>query len=46
MNDIFSIIEAALSKNGYKVLEGDRDSSIVRRTEDSVDFEIKVIKCE
>lgn len=46
MEDIFAIIEAALREHGYKVLEGDRDNSFVRRIKDGADFEIKASKIE
>lgn len=46
MENIFETIEAALTKSGYKVLDGDSDSVVVRRIEDGADFEIKVNKLE
>lgn len=46
MENIFEVIETALVKSGYQVMDGDSDSVVVRRTEDGADFEIKVSRLE
>lgn len=43
-SDIFDVIEQALALAGYKVLDGDHDSIIVRHTNSDSDYEIKVTK--
>lgn len=39
---IFDIIENALAKAGYKILDGDTDAVIVRDCKSDKDYEIKV----
>lgn len=41
-SDIFEVIEVALAKAGYKVLEGDRDSIIIRHANSDSDYKITV----
>lgn len=41
-SDIFEVIETALKKAGYTVLDGDDDSIIVRHKNSDYDYEIKV----
>jgi hypothetical protein len=40
--DIFSVIEAALARVGYKVMDGDADSVIIRHPASDQDYEIRV----
>ena len=40
--DIFEVIEDALANAGYKILDGDSSSVIIRDSENDMDFEIKV----
>lgn len=40
--DIFDIIESALAKAGYKIVDGDANSVIVRDFADGKDYEIKI----
>lgn len=40
--DIFDIIESALAKAGYKIVDGDANSVIIHDIEDGKDYEIKV----
>lgn len=40
--DLFGVIEAAVALAGYKVLDGDRDSVIIRHCTSDTDYEIKV----
>jgi len=40
--EIFDVIESALALAGYKILDGDRDSVIVRRGSTDTDYQIKV----
>ena len=44
-SDIFDVIETALGKAGYKVIDGDDDSIIIRHSNSDTDYEIKVIEC-
>ncbi|MBQ9954764.1 MAG: hypothetical protein IJO87_04975 [Eggerthellaceae bacterium] len=41
-HEIFEIIESALALAGYKVLDGDNDTVIVRHATGDTDYEIKV----
>jgi len=41
-SDIFAVIEAALAKAGYKILDGDHDSVIIRHANSDSDYEISV----
>ena len=42
-SDIFEVIEAALSRAGYVILDGeDKDSIIIRHKNSDSDYEIKV----
>jgi len=41
-SDIFEVIETALAKAGYKVLDGDSDSIVVRHVNSDSDYQIKV----
>lgn len=43
---IFSVIETALARAGYAVLDGDRDSVIVRYKPSDADYQIDVRKIE
>ena len=40
--DIFEVIEDALADAGYKILDGDSSSVIIRDAKNDMDFEIKV----
>lgn len=40
--DIFDIIESALAKAGYKIVDGDANSVIVCDFADGKDYEIKI----
>lgn len=42
MNEIFGVIEEALEKAGYKILEGDRDHVYVLNPKTKIDYEIKI----
>ena len=44
-SDIFEVIESALAKAGYKVLDGDRDSIIIRHRNSDTDYQIHVKEC-
>lgn len=44
-SDIFEVIETALAKAGYKVLDGDRDSIIIRHNNSDTDYKIHVREC-
>ena len=44
-SDIFEVIESALTKAGYKVLDGDRDSIIIRHNNSDTDYKIHVREC-
>ena len=44
-SDIFDVIETALGKAGYKVLDGGDDSIIIRHPNSDTDYEIKVTEC-
>lgn len=39
---ILEIVESALAKAGYKVLDGDRETVIVREAGSDTDYKIKV----
>jgi len=39
---IFNVIDNALAMAGYKILDGDRDSVIIRYSRLDADFEIKI----
>lgn len=39
---IFEIMEIALARTGFKLLDGDRDTVIIRDAEADRDFQIKV----
>jgi hypothetical protein len=41
-SDIFEVIELALAKAGYKVLDGDSDSIIIRHPNSDTDYKIQV----
>ena len=41
-SDIFEVIETALTRAGYKILDGNNDSIIVRHKNSDYDYEIKV----
>ena len=41
-SDIFEVIERALAKAGYKVLDGDENSIIIRHANSDTDYAICV----
>ena len=41
-SDIFEVIECALAKAGYKVLDGDESSIIIRHANSDSDYRISV----
>lgn len=41
-SDIFDVIENALAKAGYTVLDGEENSIIIRHKNSDSDYEIKV----
>lgn len=41
-SDIFEVIENALAKAGYKVLDGDENSIIIRHANSDTDYQILV----
>lgn len=41
-SDIFEVIENALARAGYKILDGDADSIIIRHANSDSDYQIKV----
>lgn len=41
-SDIFEVIENALAKAGYKILDGDARSIIIRHANSENDYQIKV----
>lgn len=41
-SDIFSVIEEALARAGYKVLDGDEYSVIIRHPNCDSDYEIRI----
>ena len=41
-SDIFEVLETALAKAGYKVLDGDEDSIVIRHPNSDNDYEIRV----
>ena len=43
-SDIFEVIECALAKAGYKILDGDYDSIIIRHTNSDRDYEVKIVE--
>ena len=44
-SDIFEVIESALTKAGYKVLDGDGNSIIIRHSNSDTDYQIHVKEC-
>lgn len=44
-SDISEVIETALAKASYKVLDGDRDSIIIRHSNSDTDYQIYVKEC-
>jgi hypothetical protein len=42
--NIFEVIELALAKDGYKLLDGDDETLIIRDPKNDTDYEIKVAK--
>ena len=42
---IFEVIETALAKAGYKILDGDGDSIIIRHSNSDTDYKIHVKEC-
>ena len=42
MSDIFDVIETALARAGYKIMDGDKTSVIVRHTNSDTDYEIRL----
>lgn len=45
-SDIFEVIEYALAKAGYKILDGDEDTIIIRHSNSDSDYCIKVSSCD
>ena len=43
-SDIFEVIEFALAKAGYKILDGDSGSIIIRHAASDTDYRIAVIE--
>lgn len=41
-SDIFDVIDNALTRAGYVVLDGDQDCVIIRHKNSDIDYEIKV----
>lgn len=41
-SDIFDIIESALAKGGYKILDGEQNSIVVRHSNSDTDYVIAV----
>lgn len=41
-SDIFAVIEAALARAGYKILDGDHNSVIIRHPNSDSDYVIRV----
>ena len=41
-SDIFEVIECALAKAGYKVLDGDGDSIIISHANSDTDYVVRV----
>ncbi|MBQ7346010.1 MAG: hypothetical protein IJW45_08125 [Oscillospiraceae bacterium] len=41
-NDILEVIECALAKAGYKVLDGNKNSIIIRDANSDTDYNIRV----
>lgn len=41
-SDIFEVIETALARAGYKIMDGDSNSIIIRHANSDSDYEIKV----
>ena len=44
MSDIFEVIETALAKAGYKILDGDDASIFIRHSNSDTDYEIRLIE--
>lgn len=42
MSDVFEVIEAALTKAGYKIMDGDETSIIIRHSNSDTDYEIRL----
>lgn len=45
-SDIFEVIEFALARAGYRLLDGDKDSIIIRHPNSDSDYLIKVVEIE
>lgn len=43
-SDIFDVIESALARAGYKVLDGDASSIIIRHPNSDADYRISVVE--
>lgn len=41
-SDIFEVIENALARAGYKIMDGDKDAIIIRHTNSDTDYQISV----
>lgn len=46
MEKIFETIEVALTLKGFKVLDGDKESVIIRDPKEDKDYEIRVTEIE
>lgn len=46
MEKIFETIEVALALKGFKLLDGDKESVIIRNPEKDKDYEIRVTEIE
>jgi hypothetical protein len=44
MSDIFDVIETALAKADYKILDGDDTSIIIRHSNSDTDYEIRLVE--
>ena len=42
MSDVFEVIECALAKAGYKIMDGDENSIIIRNADVDTDYEIRI----
>lgn len=42
--EVFEIIEDALALAGYKILDGDKDTVVIRDAKNDMDFEIRVLE--
>lgn len=45
-SDIFTVIEAALERAGYKILDGDADTVYISHPNSDCHYAIKVTECE